>query len=213
LILLGGPGSGKGTQADFLKVKYGCAHISTGDILRKSLREKTDLGLRAETFMNKGELVPDAIMVDMVEGRLREDDVAGGFVMDGFPRDIPQAEAFDKILNKMNYHLDAVLFLKIDEEVLVRRLTSRRVCRTCGKAWSPLTVAAGTENCPDCGGELYRRNDDNEQVVRHRIQIYKEHTEPLAAWYEDKGLLRVVEVKEHCMPKDTFNGIEAVLSL
>jgi adenylate kinase len=213
LILLGGPGSGKGTQADFLKAKYGCIHISTGDILRENLRKKTDHGLRAEAFMSKGELVPDDIMLDIVDERLRKDDIAEGFVMDGFPRDIPQAEAFDKMLNKMKWYLDAVIFINADEEVLVRRLTNRTICRVCGKVLSLLDIAAGTKNCIDCGGELYQRNDDNEQVIRHRIKIYKEQTEPLAAWYEDKGLLRTIEAKEHYMPKDTFKAIEAALSL
>ena len=213
LVLLGAPGSGKGTQADFLKTKYDCVHISTGDILRKNLREKTMLGLRAETFMNKGELVPDAIIIDMVEERLGGDDVVKGFIMDGFPRTVPQAEALDKMLDKMERPLDAVLLIKIDDELVVRRLTNRRTCHACGKILSLLDVGAGTKNCPDCGGELYQRDDDSESVIRHRLQVYKEQTEPLVTWYEGKGLLRTVEVRDHYMPEDTFEGVKAALGL
>jgi len=213
LILLGAPGSGKGTQADLLKTKYGVAHISTGDILRKNLEAKTELGLRAKTFMDKGELVPDALIIDMVEERLRVDDVAKGFLMDGFPRTIPQAEALDSMLSAMGLNLDAVLLIKVADELVVRRLTNRRTCRACGKISSLLDVPNGTTNCLECGGELYQRDDDKESVIRHRLEVYREQTEPLAAWYEDKGLLRAVEVQEHYMPEDTFRETEAALGL
>jgi len=213
LILLGAPGSGKGTQADLLNAKYGFVHISTGDILRKNLKEKTELGLRAESFMNEGELVPDAIIIDMVEERFRRDDVAGGFLMDGFPRTVPQADAFEKMLNDMGRPLDAVLLIEVDEELIVRRLTNRRTCRACGKILNLLKVAAGTENCPDCGGEIYQRDDDCEQVIRNRLDVYREQTEPLAAWYESRGLLRVFETLEHHTPEDALKGAEAALGL
>ena len=213
LVLLGAPGSGKGTQADLLQSKYALVHISTGDILRKNLREKTDLGLCAEAFMNKGELVPDAVVIDMVEARLRQDDVSKGFLMDGFPRTVPQADAFDKMLSGMGRPLDAVVLIKIDEELVVRRLTNRRTCRSCGKIWSLLTMASGTKNCTDCGGELYQRDDDGEPVIRNRLEVYKEQTEPLVVWYEGKGLLRSVEVKESYSPKDTLKEVEAALGL
>ena len=213
LVLLGAPGSGKGTQANLLKAKYGCVHISTGDILRKNLQEKTDLGLRAETFMNKGELVSDGLIIDMTKERLGKDDVAKGFLMDGFPRTIPQAEAFDRMLNEMARPLDAVVLIKIDEELIVRRLTNRRTCRGCGKIFSLLTVAPGTKNCPDCGGELYQRDDDSERVIRNRLQVYREQTEPLVTWYEGKGLLHSVEADESSTPEGIFKGIEAALSL
>jgi len=213
LVLLGAPGSGKGTQADLLKAKFDFVHISTGDILRKNLQEKTELGLRAETFMNKGELVPDAIIISMVEDRLYKDDIAKGFLMDGFPRTLPQAEALDKTLNAMELHLDAALLIKVDDELVVRRLTNRRTCRTCGKIVSLLDLPAETKNCPGCGGDLDQRNDDSESVIRHRLEVYKKQTEPLVAWYKEKGLLRTVEVQEHFMPEDTFKGTEAALGL
>ncbi|MCL2009231.1 MAG: adenylate kinase [Synergistaceae bacterium] len=213
LVLLGAPGSGKGTQADLLKAKYNCVHISTGDILRKNLREKTELGLRAEAFMNKGELVPDDLIIDMVGEKLRNDGAAGGFLMDGFPRTVPQAEAFDKILNEMECPLDAVLLIKVDEEIIVRRLTNRRTCRACGKILNLLSAGAGTGKCPACGGEIYQRDDDCEQVIRNRLDVYREQTEPLVAWYESRGLLRVIEALEHYTPEDTFKGAEAALGL
>jgi adenylate kinase len=210
---LGAPGSGKGTQAGFLKAKYDCVHIATGDILRKNLQEKTDLGLRAETFMNKGELVPDDLIINMMKERLHEDDVAKGYLMDGFPRTIPQAEALDKMLNDMDLPLDAVLLIKVDDDVLVKRLTNRRTCRVCGGILNLADVPPGTKNCLSCGGELYQRDDDSEMVIRNRLSVYKEQTEPLAAWYKNKGMLRAVEVQEHFMPEDTFGGVKAVLGL
>ena len=213
LVLLGAPGSGKGTQAGLLKAKYGFIHISTGEILRQNISEKTELGLRAEVFMSKGELVPDAIVIEMVENRLSKDGNAKGFLMDGFPRTVAQAQAFDKFLNAMGRPLDAALLIDVDEELLVRRLTNRRTCRACGKIFNLLNVEAGTENCLDCGGELYLRDDDDESVIRNRLEVYKKHTEPLVAWYKNKGLLRIVKVQEHYMPEDTFRSTEVALGL
>ena len=213
LVLLGAPGCGKGTLAILLEAKYGFVHISTGDILRKNLEDKTDLGLRAEAFMNEGELVPDALIIDMVKERLREDDVVKGFLMDGFPRTIPQADEFDKMLSALGLKLDVALFIKVDDETVFRRLTNRRTCRACGKILSLLNIAPGTENCSACGGELYHRDDDTESVIHHRLEIYKEQTEPLVAWYKKKGLLRTVEVEGHYMPEDTFKSTEAALNL
>ncbi|MDR3264987.1 MAG: adenylate kinase [Synergistaceae bacterium] len=189
LVLLGAPGSGKGTQANLLTEKYGCAHISTGDIFRRNLKNKTELGLRAESFMNRGELVPDELVVRMVSSRLRENDVAGGFLMDGFPRTLPQAEAFDEILKEQNQPLDGVLLLNIDEEFLVRRLTNRRTCRSCGKIWNLLTVPDSEKGCPACDGDLYQRDDDAADVIRNRLKVYREQTAPLVAWYKSRGAL------------------------
>ena len=213
LALLGAPGSGKGTQAILLEAKYGFVHISTGDILRKNLEDKTELGLRTEAFMNKGELVPDAIIVDMVKERLGKDDAAKGFIMDGFPRTIPQADMFGKMLDGIKRPLDAVILIKIDDELVIRRLTNRRTCHVCGKIVNLLDIAPGTKNCQDCGGELYHRDDDSEAVILHRIQVYREHSEPLVGWYEAKGLLRSFEVNESTCPDGTLKKIEAALGL
>jgi adenylate kinase len=209
LVLLGAPGSGKGTQAELLKAQYGCAHISTGDILRRNLKDKTELGVRAGVFMNKGELVPDGLVVEMVEKRLREDDAANSFLMDGFPRTLPQAEALESMLKELDRPLDVVLFLKVEEEFLVRRLTNRRTCRSCGKIWNALLMATGTKACPECGGELHQRDDDMESVIRNRLDVYREQTEPLMSWYEKKGLLRSIDAVNS--PEKTFKEIQVAL--
>jgi adenylate kinase len=173
-----------------LKERYGCVHISTGDILRQNLKDKTEWGLEAEAFMKRGELVPDDLVVRMVSGRLRQDDIARGFLMDGFPRTLPQAEAFDDILKNIGQPLDCVLLLEIDEEVLVERLTNRRTCRSCGRIWNLSTMTGGGEICPACGGDLFRRDDDAAEVVRNRLKVYREQTAPLVAWYRNRGMLQ-----------------------
>ncbi|MDR1740890.1 MAG: adenylate kinase [Synergistaceae bacterium] len=207
IVLLGAPGAGKGTQADFIATEYGCEHISTGDIFRSNLRDKTELGLLAESYMNKGALVPDGVVVDMVRDRLR--DIAGGFLMDGFPRTLPQASALEDILRVMEKPLDAVLLLDIDEEVLVKRLTSRRTCRKCGKIWN-LAAVESDADCPECGGALYLRDDDAEEVIRNRLDVYCEQTLPLADWYEKKGLLRRVDAVGS--PAEVFGRVRMALS-
>lgn len=210
LVLLGAPGAGKGTQADLLQEKYGCVHISTGDILRRNLKDKTGLGLQAEAFMNKGELVPDGLVVKMVSDRLREKDVSGGFLMDGFPRTLFQAQAFDDILKTIDAPLDSVLSLKVDEDLLIRRLTNRRTCRACGKIWNLLTMRnSDGKTCPDCGGELYLRDDDAESVIRNRLKVYHEQTAPLIAWYRNRGILH--DIDSSGSKEETLDKIEAVL--
>jgi adenylate kinase len=210
LVLLGAPGSGKGTQAGLLEKRYGCAHISTGDILRRNLKDRTDLGLRAGGFMEKGELVPDALVIEMVEKRLGETDTAKGFLMDGFPRTLPQAEAFETMLEKIGQSLDAIVLLKIDEERLIRRLTHRRSCRSCGKIWSLLAIPAGAaEVCPDCAGELYQREDDGESVIRKRLEVYRAQTAPLVSWYEKTEKLQSVDADRS--PQEVFDAIQVVL--
>ncbi|MDR3231886.1 MAG: adenylate kinase [Synergistaceae bacterium] len=209
LVLLGAPGSGKGTQAELLTEKYGCAHISTGDLFRHNLKNKTELGLQAEAFMNKGELVPDDLVVRMVSSRLRERNVARGFLMDGFPRTLPQAEAFDEILKELGQPLDGVLLLDIDEDFLVRRLTNRRTCRSCGKIWNLLTLPISVRGCSACGGELYQRGDDAEPVIRNRLKVYRDQTAPLVAWYKNRGILH--EHDASGTPEETFRDIRITL--
>jgi len=208
LVLLGAPGSGKGTQAELLKAKYGSAHISTGDILRQNLKDGTELGMKAKAFMDKGELVSDDLVVQMMRMRLQEKDAAAGFLMDGFPRTVPQAEAFEKILEELSRPLEGALLIKIDEEILVQRLVNRRTCRSCGGIWN-LVNMPGIEKCPDCGGELYQRDDDAESVIRNRLKVYHAQTEPLVSWYEKKALLRTVEA--HGTPEDIFKEIQVIL--
>jgi adenylate kinase len=157
--------------------------------------------------MSKGELVPDELVIEMAKARLREDDAAKGFLMDGFPRTLPQAEVFEKILEELGRPLDAVLLFSIDEEALVRRLSNRRTCRACGKIWNLLSMTGA--NCPDCGEELYQRDDDAESVIRNRLKVYNDQTAPLVSWYEKKGLLRTVEAAGS--PEEILQKIQAVL--
>jgi adenylate kinase len=172
------------------------------------LKDKTELGIRAGGFMSKGELVPDDLVVEMVKEKLREDS-ADSFVADGFPRTLPQAEALENVLKELDRPLDAVVFLQIEEELLIRRLIHRRTCRRCGKIWNVLTMTGGTEVCPECGGELDQRGDDAESIIRNRIDVYRGQTEPLIEWYAKKGILRSIDAVNS--PEETFKEIQVVL--
>ena len=211
LVLLGAPGSGKGTQAAFLKKRYGCIHVSTGDIFRENLRNKTPLGLEAEGYMSKGALVPDEVVVKMVSARLREQDAEAGFLLDGFPRTVAQAEFLDAFLQERDWPLDAVVLFAIDEEKLVQRLVNRRTCRSCGKIYNLLRAEDGFDGkkCPACDGEIYQREDDSERVIRNRLKVFGDQTAPLIAWYEKKELLRRIDVSG--TPEEAFEALEAVL--
>ena len=184
LILVGPPGAGKGTQAQFLAAHYSIPHISTGDIFRANLKAGTDLGNQAKAFMDRGELVPDSVTNDMVKDRLTHDDVANGFLLDGFPRNVVQAEVLRAILAEQKSPLDAVLELNIADSEIIERLSSRLTCRGCG-APSPATAQA----CAACGGELYQREDDKAEVIARRLEVYNEQTAPIIAFYRGEGLL------------------------
>lgn len=190
LILLGPPGAGKGTQAVSIAQRYGIPHISTGDIFRKHLKEGTALGLKAKEYMNQGLLVPDSLVVELVEARLSEADAAGGFLLDGFPRTVVQAEALDAVLEKMTTRLDRVINIQVDPGLLVERAVGRRLCRSCNATWhvrfNP-TREPGV--CDACQGELFQREDDNEETVTKRIQVYLDETSPLIAYYAEQGKL------------------------
>jgi adenylate kinase len=191
LILVGPPGAGKGTQATYLAAHYKIPHISTGDIFRANLKNGTDLGKQAQSFMDRGELVPDSVTNEMVKDRLGNNDVANGFLLDGFPRNTNQAQVLDQILIEKNMPLDAVLELKIDNSEIVKRLSGRRTCRVCG-ASSHIEFekpkVAGV--CDKCQGELYQREDDKEEVVTRRLQIYTEQTAPIIEFYKSAGLVK-----------------------
>lgn len=184
-VLLGAPGSGKGTQAEDIKKFFGCAHISTGDMLRAHIKANTPLGIKAKGFMDLGALVPDGVIVEMMEERFLEPDCVKGFLLDGFPRTVPQAEALKGLLDRMGKPLDGVILLEVDDEEVVRRLTNRRTCSKCGKIVSLLSDSV----CPDCKGELYQRDDDREEVIRKRLDVYHLQTAPLIDWYSSKGIL------------------------
>ncbi|MCL2767207.1 MAG: adenylate kinase [Synergistaceae bacterium] len=191
-ILLGAPGAGKGTQAEDIKQYYNCAHISTGDMLRVNIKAGTELGKKAKAFMDSGGLVPDDVIIGMIEERLEAPDCANGFLLDGCPRTVPQAEALLELLDKMNCPLDVVFLFEVDDEIVVSRLTNRRTCDKCGKITNLLYHHG--ENC-DCGGILQQRDDDKEEVIRKRLAVYHTQTAPLIDWYERKGILRRLDGK------------------
>ena len=184
LVLVGPPGAGKGTQAQFLAAHYSIPHISTGDIFRANLKASTPLGLQAKGFMDAGQLVPDEVTNEMVKDRLTHDDTANGFLLDGFPRNTVQAEVLRDYLAQKQIPLEAVLELAIDNEIIIKRLSSRRTCKECGAPASPELAA-----CASCGGELYQREDDKEEVIAKRLSVYQEQTAPIIDFYRSEGLL------------------------
>jgi len=193
LILLGPPGAGKGTQAKMLVEKYGVPQISTGDILRAAVAAGTPLGKEAKTYMDRGALVPDAVVIGIVRDRLGEPDCQRGYLLDGFPRTVAQAEALTRMLQEMGAPLPLVVSLDVAEEELVRRLAGRRTCQACGESFHvefhPPRVAG---RCDTCNGHLVQREDDREETVRRRLQVYREQTEPLIGYYQRQGLLKRV---------------------
>jgi adenylate kinase len=184
LVLVGPPGAGKGTQAVFLAEHYSIPHISTGDIFRANLKAGTPLGQEAKSFMDRGELVPDSVTNAMVKDRLTHDDVANGFLLDGFPRNVVQAEVLRAILAEQKSPLDAVLELNIADAEIIERLSSRLTCRGCGAP-----APASAQACAACGGELYQREDDKAEVIARRLEVYNEQTAPIIAFYRGEGLL------------------------
>ena len=195
LELLGPPGAGKGTQAAFLEERYGVVHIATGDILREARAAGTPLGLLAKEYMDRGELVPDEVVIGLVRERLQQADVREkGFLLDGFPRTVPQAEALDRLLAELGQPLQAVLRLRVDPELLTRRLTLRRSCPACGAVYHLENRPPKVEGrCDACGGELVQRPDDAEETVRNRLAVYERQTAPLVSYYRERGLLREIE--------------------
>lgn len=189
-VLLGPPGAGKGTQAVRLIEKYEIPHISTGDIFRKNIKEGTELGKKAQEYMNAGALVPDELVVDLVKDRLQQDDCKNGFLLDGFPRTIFQAEKLDEFLSESNLKMDIVINLKVEKEALIKRLTGRRVCKDCGASYHIVNIPPKKEGvCDICGGELIQRKDDNIETVENRISVYEEQTAPLIGYYKEAGSL------------------------
>lgn len=206
IVLLGAPGAGKGTQAAKLVEKFGFAHISTGDMLRAAVKNQTPLGLEAKKYMDAGDLVPDEVVIGLVKERLQDEDTQAGFILDGFPRTSTQAVALDSELSGLNRPLNAALLVDVDKEVIIKRLTSRRMCRDCG--------FIGTEadaTCPKCGGEMYQRSDDNEETVRNRLDVYENSTTPLIDYY--RGCELLVEIDGDRDPEEVFANIQDVLGL
>ncbi len=211
VVFLGPPGAGKGTQAKVISVERAMPHISTGDILREAVAKGTDLGKKAKGYMDSGALVPDDLVVAMVAARLSEKDCAGGFILDGFPRTIAQAEALGKNLSGGGLALDMVVYFKVDDEQVVERLSGRRICRKCGANYHVQFMPPVVEGkCDKCGGELYQRDDDKADTIRERLQVYYRQTADLIAYYSGKGLL--VEVDASQTPSDVTDAVRAVLA-
>lgn len=210
LILLGPPGAGKGTQAASISKQYDIPHISTGDIFRKNIKEGTELGKKATAYMDRGELVPDSLVVALVEDRLTWEDAKEGFLLDGFPRTIAQAEALDSVLDSMKCALNKVINIKVDSNILVERAVGRRICKNCGAtyhiAFNPTKVESV---CDQCSGELYQRNDDNEETVTNRIKVYEAETSPLIKYYTDKDVILNVDGQQDI--SKVFDDIKTAL--
>ena len=190
VVLVGPPGAGKGTQAQFIASHLAIPKVSTGDIFRYNVSAGTGLGRQAKAYMDRGDLVPDEVTVAMVASRLQEDDALSGFLLDGFPRNLPQAETLKKMLADWGIRLDLVLELVVDHDEVIRRLSGRRTCRKCGRVWhiafDPPSVSG---KCDECGGELFQRDDDREETIRHRLEVYEQQTQPLISYYADEGIL------------------------
>jgi adenylate kinase len=190
LLIMGPPGAGKGSQAPLIKKTYGIPHISTGDMFREAIKQGTPLGIHAKEFTDKGELVPDEVTIDMVKTRLLQADCLPGFLLDGFPRTIAQAKALDEILIQMKISLDAVINISVPDDILIKRMSGRRMCRQCGASYHIINIPPKVENvCDVCGGPLYQRKDDSLETVTNRLNVYYNQTQPLLDYYVDTGLL------------------------
>lgn len=193
IVLLGAPGAGKGTQAKKLIEKYGIPQISTGDLLRAAVSAGTPLGKEAKSYMDKGELVPDSVVLGMVEERLKQDDCKKGYILDGFPRNTAQAEALDKMLSSLNMSLTAAVSVDVPFDDLMKRLTGRRTCKACGQMYNIYFSSPKKEGvCDKCNGELFQRDDDKEATIKKRLEVYSAQTEPLIGYYKGKGILKSV---------------------
>lgn len=188
IVLLGAPGAGKGTVAQELVADFGFAHISTGDLLRAAVKSGSELGVKAKSYMDAGELVPDQLVIDLVKERLQADDAQKGFILDGFPRNTVQAVTLDSELGAMGNPLDAALLIDVEPKVIIERLSNRRTCRACG-----FTGNASHEVCPNCGGEMYQRDDDKPETIQHRLDVYESQTAPLVEYYKGSSILKEVD--------------------
>jgi len=212
LVLLGAPGAGKGTQAKKLIEKFKIPQISTGDILRKAVSDGTPLGKEAKSFMDKGELVPDSVVIGLVKERITRDDCRNGYILDGFPRNTSQAEALDKVLAGMNAPLDVALSVDVVKDDLMKRLTGRRICKSCQQMYNVHFSPPNKEGvCDKCGGELYQRDDDREETIRTRLDVYEKSTAPLIDYYGKKGILKSVHGVGNI--DDIFNKVCTVLGV
>ena len=210
IVMLGAPGAGKGTQAKQIAAKYGVPHISTGDIFRANLKEGTELGLKAKVYMDQGQLVPDSLTLELIMDRFSKDDCKNGYVLDGFPRTIPQAEALTKALNDNNDRLDYAIDVDVPDENIINRMSGRRACAKCGGTFHIKYNPTKVEGiCDLCGGELYIRNDDKPEIVQKRLVAYHEQTQPLIDYYKNEGILKTVDGTQDV--DKVFEDIVAIL--
>ena len=210
IIMLGAPGAGKGTQAKKIAAKYSIPHISTGDIFRANIKNNTELGQKAKTYMDKGELVPDELVVDLIMDRFKEPDCAKGYVLDGFPRTIPQAEALDKALNAQNESVDYAINVEVPDENIINRMSGRRACVGCGATYHIQFNPTKVEGvCDVCGEKLILRDDDKPETVKNRLSVYHEQTQPLIDYYAKKSILAEVDGTKDM--EDVFNAIVEIL--
>ncbi len=194
IIMFGPPGAGKGTQAERLQEEFGFLHVSTGDILREAVERKTPVGLKAKEYMDKGELVPDDVMIPIVRNKLEECKDVPGFLFDGFPRTIAQAEMLDEVLSQTGGSIDRVIYLNTPSDVIVKRLSGRRTCESCGKIYHVVTMRPEIEGrCDECGGNLVQREDDTEKTILNRLQVYEEQTAAILEYFKGKGILLEVD--------------------
>ncbi|MED1467362.1 adenylate kinase [Bacillus salipaludis] len=212
LVLMGLPGAGKGTQAERIVEKYGIPHISTGDMFRAAMKEGTELGLKAKSFMDKGELVPDEVTIGIVRERLSKKDCQKGFLLDGFPRTVPQAEALETLLVELNRSIDYCINIDVDKNILMERLTGRRICKDCGATYHLVFNPPAHEGkCDRCGGELYQRADDNAETVQNRLDVNIKQSKPLLDFYDAKGYLRTINGQQDI--NVVFAEIERLLGI
>lgn len=207
---MGLPGAGKGTQAEKIVEKYRIPHISTGDMFRAAMADGTELGLQAKSFMDKGELVPDEVTIGIVRERLSKSDCQQGFLLDGFPRTVAQADALEDILASLDKKIDYVINIDVDQNILTERLTGRRICKSCGATYHLVFNPPAKENvCDRCQGELYQRADDNEETVKNRLEVNVKQTQPLLDFYEEKGYLRHINGQQHI--DEVFDDVKQLL--
>ena len=210
IIMLGAPGAGKGTQAKMIAEKYSIPHVSTGDIFRANIKEQTELGMEAKKYMDQGLLVPDELTVKILLDRVAKDDCKNGYVLDGFPRTIPQAEVLDKAVSELNESIDFAINVDVKDENIIRRMSGRRACLKCGATYHIEHIPPKKEGiCDKCGSELVLRDDDKPETVEKRLKVYHEQTQPLIDYYNKKGILREVDGSQDM--KDVFNAIVSIL--
>ena len=213
IVLLGGPGAGKGTQSEFLIEKFGMLHISTGDLLREAVANKTESGLKAKSYMDAGDLVPDEVIVGIMKDKFSTSDISNGLILDGFPRTVEQAKALDEMLGDLNTQIDKAILIDTPNDVIIKRICSRRMCKDCGHIGSVLGLSAedaANYVCPDCGGEMYQRDDDNEATVKNRIEVYEQKTAPLIDYYSQQNKLEKVDGSASS-PQEVFENLQKLV--